>query len=60
MEDESVGDPFDNDIGDFDGKIVAYEAVDVFWYFIETSSTFWRDENENAQRLTEIIANPSF
>ena len=60
MEDESVGDPFDDDIGDFDGKIVAYEAVDVFWNFIETSSRFWRDENENAQRLTEIIANPSF
>ena len=60
MEDESVGDPFDDDIGDFDGKIVSYEAVDVFWNFMETSSTFWRDENENAQRLTEIIANPSF
>ena len=42
MEDECVSDPFDDDIGDFDGKIVAYEAVDVFWYFTETSSTFWR------------------
>ena len=41
MEDECVGDPFDDDIRDFDGKVVAYEAVDVFLVFYGRSSTFW-------------------
>lgn len=43
MEDECVGDPFDDDIGDFDGQVVAYEAVDVFVRFETSSTNAWRE-----------------